>query len=1209
VRHIPENQERLSPSLRIPVPPIVFALALAILGLMLLAPRNASAQASAGITGTVTDTTGAVIKGAHVTITNEATGGTDRTVTESAGTYSFKGLLPSKYSVVVEAQGFKKEIKKGVNVEVSTIPTVDIVLSAGAASETVSVAADQVALNTTQPELGSTIEPIVVEALPNEVSGRGRQVDQLQFLAPGTTGSTFSHRISGGVDFEEEIIYNGIPAPQPETEGYTTNFNPPFDLVEESKVERSTFSAQYGLGQGALTYQMKSGTNQYHGSLFEINRNSFFDSVGFFNGPPWNSANTKDQPPTDHENNYGFSIGGPIRIPHLYDGRNRTFGQYSQEWYKQNNEDTSPSTVPTVQETKGDFSDYVNGSGNIIPIYDPTTGAQFMGCNGITPNVICPSRISATSALLIPDIPSPDRQGTGPGGLLDNKSFAPYVNPNVQHVWGFVVDQTLTPTQSLHYAQWRNSYSTHSFDYNPLVIAPNPLNSQKSEPSLGSVFLLNYSNALTPHLVITAGAGWIGEINNQFNITKGASFPAVTNENIPPNITFGIDSNQCDNSSDYTCWGTSGSWYQSINRKLGIAIVNNWLWTKGRNTFNIGGEYRRAYQDDNEEQTEGGHFNFSPNETNTSAGVASGAAGGNAFASYLLGLPDHANRANSQELELRNRDYGFYIQDDIKLSPRLTVNLGVRWDIQVPFTENHNLIVFFNQDNPGTDPEANGIPGSATQFGNCTGCVGYDRADIHWGHFGPRLGFAYKLDNKTVVQGGLDVAFLDGGAYEYGTNKVAVNYGNLLTGSFTRLPSGSNSSTFGDWDTDSLPAVNPTPLSAGLGAGTQIDSLSKKIDGYAPYSQQWNINVQRELPGNMFVEAAWVGNRVIHLPSQNNRIDQMNPTYDSQYGGALSTCAGNAGNSVLTDTFSTVAQGGNGCALTDGFSAPYTNFGSDFGGSATVAQGLVPYPQYSYIFNNFEGFGTTYYQSAQIEVDKRFTNGLAFLAGYTLSHLMDNTSSGFSSFTSGGINKYNQKPEWAISNSNEPQTFKGSGTYELPIGPGKRFFNNHGLGNIVGGWQVGWILDYEAGSVNGPGQNGSPFPNGFDRPLRNSSVSLSTASYSRARDYFVGKVAAAQMFNPATFTPVNQYTLTSTLRNYSGMRNPPLFMESANVRKHFYIGERLQGILQVDYFNVLNRTQFQGPDNNASDSTFGQVTNASSQINNRQGQVQFRLQF
>jgi len=1180
------------------------------MGLMLLTPRTASAQASAGITGTVTDTSGAIIRGARVTLTNEGTGGSDHTVTESAGTYSFKGVLPAKYTISVEAAGFKKSVQKGVNVEVSTTPTVDITLAAGAASETVSVAADQIALNTTQPELGSTIEPVVVDALPTEVSGRGRQVDQLQFLAPGTTGGTFSHRISGGVDFEQEIMYNGIPAPQPETEGYTTNFNPPFDLVEESKVERSTFSAQFGLGQGALTYQMKSGTNQYYGSAFEINRNSLFDSVPFFDGPAWGGST---RPPTDHENNYGFSIGGPIRIPHLYDGRNKTFGNYSQEWYKQSELNDNISQVPTALEKTGNFTDFVDATGALVPIIDPKTGTQFPG------NIIPAARISANSAAIIPFIPDPDRPGSGPGGLQSNKSAAPNSFPNIQHVWGFVVDQTLTPTQSLHYAEWRNSFSTTSFDNSPLALAPNPLNSMKFEPALGSIFLLNYTNALTPHLVMTAGFGWIGEINNQFNDTVGCGttagcsglYPQIADTTIPPYITWSGGG-----SNNYTKWGTQGSWLESINRKLGVSIVNNWLWTKGRNTFNLGGEFRRAYQDDNEEQTEGGQFTFSNLETSdpTSPNFQTE---GSAFASFLLGLPDEANRSDSQELRLRNLDISPYMQDDIKLSSKLTLNLGVRWDIQVPFTENNNLIVYFDPDNTGTNTAAGGIPGGLTKFGTCTGCSGIDRATTHFSHVGPRFGFAYKLDNKTVVQGGLDVAFLDGGAYEYGTNKVAVNYGNLLTGAFSRPSTGSNVSGFGSWDTNAIPTPVATPFGPSIGNGLQVDAFSAK-DGYAPYSQQWNINVQRELPYNMFVMAAWAGNRVIHLPSQNNEIDQMNPSFDAQYGGVLSTCAANKGNSVLSDTFSS------GCAQADGFTTPYPNFVTDFGSSSTVEQSLVPYPQFTKIFNNFEGFDTTYYQSIQVEVDKRFSNGLSFLAGYTLSHSLDNASSGFSSFTSGGINKYNQKPEWSVSNSDEPQTFKASGTYELPIGPGKKYVNNHLLGNLVGGWQVGWILDYENGGDTGVGENGSPFPNGFERPNRNTSVPLGTASYKREKDQWLAgaHAAPAQIYNTAGFTATpSQYVIGNSLRAYGKLREPGIANEAINARKHFYIGEHVQAILQVDYFNAFNRTIFNGPDTNFSDSlpgssgTFGQTVSEGANVgafngtDNRQGQVQFRWQF
>ncbi len=1213
MRQTPPYQERSQ--LSRPIPSIAFALALAIMVLVSLTPRAAFAQASAGITGTITDTSGAVISSARLTITNEGTSVVDHTVTSSSGTYSFKGVLPGRYTVSVEAQGFKKGIQKGVTVEVSTTATIDFNLTPGAANETVQVTADQIALNTTQPELGSTLEPEVVAALPEEVSGRGRQIDQLQFLAPGTTGSTFSHRISGGVDFEQEIIYNGIPAPQPETEGYTTNFNPPFDLVQEYRVERSTFSAQYGLGQGALTYQMKSGTNSYHGNAFEINRNSFFDSVGFFNGPAWNSANTRNKPPVDHENNYGFSIGGPIRIPHIYDGRNKTFGHYSQEWYKQNNENTNQGTVPTKLE-KGlgstgdfDFSDFqgidpVTQKVVVIPIYDPLTGQQFQ-CNGVL-NVICKNRVSPLAQSLLQFIPDPDNSGSGVGGLDSNKNFVPFINPTIQHNWGFTLDQTLTPTQSLHYAQWRNTLHNDGFDQAPIVPYTNPLGSLRSYPYIGSVFLLNYTNAINPHLVMTAGFGWIGEINNQFNLNKFApkpSYVGVLNEDIFPSITF-------DGNHTPTSWGTGGSNSGSVNRKLGVAIVNNWLWTKGRNTFNIGWEFRRSLQDDNEEQTEGGHFAFSHKQTSIHNPNDPAFGGyGSAFASFLLGLPDSEDRSNSQELRLRNYDLSPYVQDDIKLSPKLTLNVGLRWDIQAPFTEAKDLIVFF--DPSRTDPAAIGpngpIAGGANKFGNCTGCAGYTHADTHYGHVGPRLGFAYKLNNKTVVQGGLDIAFLNGGAYEYGTSKVAVNYSNLLTGQFHRASSNTYTSAPGNWDANPIPATNPTPFTAGLGGGNQINAFDKKKDGYAPYSEQWNLNLQRELPYSMFITAAFVGNRVIHLPSQNNRIDQMDPKFDAQYGNVQSPCQA-PGTSVLADTF-----GPGGCAEQDGFTLPYASYVQDFGGSATVAQALVPYPQYNYIFNNFEGYGTTYYQSAQIEVEKRFSSGLSFLAGYTLSRLMDNTSSGFSSFTSGGINKYNQKPEWAVSNSDEPQTLKVSGTYELPIGPGKKYLNNHIAGNVAGGWQVGWILDYESGTAFGVGESGSPFPNGFNRPNRNSSVGLSTASYSKVRDYFTknnGQGPGAQMFNAGAFTTTTtQYVIGNAIRNYSELRSPPLLMESLNARKHFYLGEHLQGILTLDYFNAFNRTQFNGPDTNASDGSFGQASSKGSNISNRQGQVKFQLEF
>ena len=523
------------------------------------------AQASSGVTGTVTDSTGAIVPNAQVTILNVATQVTQNASTSSAGSYTVTGLVPGRYTVTVSAPGFSTTVKNDVLVEVTTQATIDFSLNAGS-NETVEVSAPLIALNTTQPELGPTIEPTVVAALPVAIGGgRTRQIDQLQFLAPGTQGDTFSHQINGGINFETEILYNGIPVPQSETAGYTTNFNPPFELVNEFRVERSTFSARYGLAQGAVTYQTASGTNSLHGDAFYINRNEFFDARGFFNTTT----------PIDRENDYGFTVGGPVLFPHLYDGKDRTFFTFALDFGKSNQTNTNLGTVPTALEKTGNFSDFVDNNGNLIPIYDPTTGLQFPG------NIIPSTRISPLSLSILPSLPDPDR-----GGLVNNKNFSPNAFPLVQHIWGFTVDHNLTKKQSLHYAEWRNTFSNTGFDNAPIVPTTNILQSAKSNPALGSVFLLNYVNAVTPNLVATAGVAWVGEINNQFNVKTGVNFPGVVPNfrgAIFPNVTF-------DGTNAPTTWGTNSGWIQSINRKLGLAAVTNILYTKGRHTINIGGE-------------------------------------------------------------------------------------------------------------------------------------------------------------------------------------------------------------------------------------------------------------------------------------------------------------------------------------------------------------------------------------------------------------------------------------------------------------------------------------------------------------------------------------------------------------------------------------------------------------------------------------------
>ena len=376
------------------------ALALVMVGL----GQKAWGQALSSITGTVTDTSGAVVANAKVTVKNDATQVTKTAETSSAGTYTVTDLIPGSYTVTVDLAGFQLSEHQGVNVDVGRSFTVDAVLQPGNTQQTVTVSETGIALDTSAPSLNTTIENKVVQELPNVIAGgRGRQIDNFIFLAPGVTGSTFSHRINGGVDFQNEVVFNGIPMAQSETQGFQTIWNPPFELVNSFNVLRSSFSAQYGLAQGVVTYQTASGTNQFHGDAFEIIRNNFFDARGAYNPTV----------PIDQENNYGFTIGGPVWIPKLYNGRNRTFFHLSMEWYRQNLSQTGQFSAPTADELQGNFSALANSSGKQIPIFNPAAG-QPGSCTaaGNTPgtpfrgNIIPQVCFSAQSAALLPLFPA-----------------------------------------------------------------------------------------------------------------------------------------------------------------------------------------------------------------------------------------------------------------------------------------------------------------------------------------------------------------------------------------------------------------------------------------------------------------------------------------------------------------------------------------------------------------------------------------------------------------------------------------------------------------------------------------------------------------------------------------------------------------------------------------------------------------------------------
>jgi hypothetical protein len=371
-------------------------------------PFVSPAQSVSSISGTVTDATGAVIQDATVTVVNTATNVTSHATTNGAGSYIVADAIPGTYTVTVEKPGFEKRIISRVNVDVSKTTRTDAELITGSASDSVQVAAPDIALETTQPQLGTVIENKIVQEIPVIIGGgpgnqgpRDRQIDDYLFLAPGVQGGEWSHRINGGIDYENQAMFNGVVAVQAETQGYQSNINPPFEMIDEIQVLTSNFGAQYGMAQGVASYQFASGTNALHGDAFEVLRNTIFNAAG--ENPGFNANGTKQGAPTIDENNFGFSLGGPVVLPKVYHGINKTFFHFSADWFRLNQKDTGILTVPTVAEVGGDFSGLL-GLPKPEPIFVPQGFVAPLGCVAPPPGQQWPGNIipSLLQPVLLP---------------------------------------------------------------------------------------------------------------------------------------------------------------------------------------------------------------------------------------------------------------------------------------------------------------------------------------------------------------------------------------------------------------------------------------------------------------------------------------------------------------------------------------------------------------------------------------------------------------------------------------------------------------------------------------------------------------------------------------------------------------------------------------------------------------------------------------
>ncbi len=1232
------------------------------------------AQALSGINGTVTDASGASVPGANVTVTNVDTNVSKTTVTTSAGTYYITDLVAGTYDVKVEKGGFKVYIERHVTVVGGATSTANATLQAGEVAQQVEVSAAAIALQTEQPQLGTTVSEALTESLPQLISGNNRQIDNFIFLTPGVTGSGFSHRINGGVDQQTEIMFDGVPEAFSETQGYLFWNQPPYDSIKDVDVLSGTFSAQYGLGQGVEQYTTKSGTNVVHGDAFYFFRDDkLLAAPGAFLDRNTNNEGKIDEPNQGIQSDWGGSAGGPVWLPKVYNGKDKAFWFFSYDRYRQS---FTPNvvTLPTQAEVGGDFSQALNpATKQVIPVYVPSSWATKAalipaGCSVPSSgpgspgtqwpgNKIPTSCFSQVTAGLLKQFPLPTPNNSN----LTNNYVPSTVSLNLQTDLIARGDYNLTKNQAVHGFYWRQYYpSPNTGDW-----VDSPLSDLNITTILGRGVNVTYSNAVSSQMVLTGGFLYVYQ-GNDFRPPHLLTTPLAP---VPPSglvqpLTFpSIDFNN--GPWEPQNLGPGNGLSSTLNHKWGYSWMANLLWQRGRHTMNVGVDIRRTHQDDFEcggstgQAGCSGVLNFNsgvtadPNEE-TDFGTSPGTNTGIGFASFLLGDATSGSRGGAGNTNLYNFYIAPYFQDDTQITSKLKINWGVRWDLAFPFTNGFgtNQLTYFdpNASNPTEINPLTGKPllGAMAELGH----GGFSQMAMEWHHFSPRVGFTYQLTPNTVVLGGVSFYWLDTGAFEYGVNKVAVNYGNNLNGVVSIGSPAPLVPGFGQWDTSVLPPLPAVGFSPTFFNGTsilgfaQVHELPQHVN--QAYDQQLTMGVQRQLPFNMFLSASYIHTHDIHLPATlESGVQSLSYSFVKSVckPGLASTtdCVlGQPWNSAAAQAFM-ASQGKFGqvtypagtCGPTTvTYYAPYNNFcqeqtpGAGGAGNIALWQAELPFPQMPFVTNNFDTSGADLYNALQVSLQKRTGNGLTFLLSYTLSKYMTNTDSGFSTFNVRGLDPQNPGAEWSVGSADQTHVLTIAGVYELPLGPGKRFLNHGGMAmrNLLGGWKVSWVQWYESGppvEITACGDQFDCDPllgNVFvaDRPnIVSHNFGVNWNNYNKS--LATGK--SIPVLNTAAFAAPGQWTIGNGPPYNSAIRDPWYLDEDVGFTKRLFFNERFNLDLTGQFYNLFNRNLLStGPGGgvncftgNFLSSNFGFADSAPSPTASCQGNTprrgQFQLQF
>ena len=1124
---------------------IVWTLAACVFCVCVLTTATLRAQSNnASITGQVTDPGGAVIQGAQILLTSKDTKQTSNYVSDANGYYSFRNVLPGTYQLSITAPGFGQYKQDDILVRVGYPIRQDVQLKLESNTQSVEVTADASALNYENAELRGSIDPQVIQDVPLLVSGSMRSAANFASILPGVvrgSGDVAGAHVNGGQSQTGIAVLDGIALFNSSgTQGLTgavNDFPQSPDVISEFQVLTSNYDPQYGSAGGVTIENVKSGTNSYHGTAYIFHRDTAL------NATQWGiAAADKAQ---DIENDFGGNFGGPLKLPFWKDVNHRTFFFANFEAFRIRGSLVRPTlSIPSLAERQGDFRDWVDPqTGQLIPIFDPATHQQFMGCNGTTPNVICASDPRLQNSLAsqwFQYLPNP----TFSGPL--NNYLAPaqpaFLGTDAYSVTE-KVDQYLGEKNHISEMFYYKYLPPTTFTSLPAVISDSGTTFKRT-----SVLRVNWDHTFSPNTVNHVAFGFQddkaygGGIDGKY-ASKLPQIPGVASHEYPPVIQF---------NGEFEQYGT-GAGDPNIQPWLAPAwIVNDALsMTRGKHTISFGGEMRLAQNSAIFLGGQSGSFNFARGETGILDSQGN-LVGGSPIASFLLEQVDSASTTyyTSTKIDARTNGFMLFVGDTWRVTPKLTISPGLHYEVDpAPYEANNHFSYFDpNLANPG----AGNRPGAVAFAGDGPGRSGRRVPEDTWyGGIAPRLGIAYALTAKTVIRSGYGMFYDNANMPGWASGISQDGYNE--TASFSSSQGGTKAAFV---LSNGFPSNHPVPpdLVPTFDNGQNSPNYRPRKANRLPYTQQWNLTVEHQFTDRDYVSASYVGTKGTRLLSHIDPINVVNPSFLSM-------------GSQLNDEFQP------GVTSVDGVPEPFPNFATVMTGCApSVAQALLPFPQYcNNIIGLNENQGSSSYNAFQLKAEHRLHRGLWVLLTYTNSKLITNADNTENIFNPTYFSPFQRQRNRSLAIEDVPQALNLAYSYDLPFGRGKRWLNQGVANAFFGGWALNGVFRAQSGI---PFQVSSSFCNvpsqlnNFCSPALLSGVS----PFLQSPTHFD---PTQPVLNVNAFEPASSFNFyTGRGPRVQNFRQPGYSDFDIGLEKTIQITERFKFQLRGDAFNVFNQHHF-----------------------------------